>query len=219
MHVGGDNNHRSLWQAGLLLLVLCMAPMLLAAHAHAADPELPDATQVVLRADGDFYPAVVAYANGVPISGQALARRVAILQQTPAEFGGPPPDPVAVALANLIDEAILLDAAPDVGVTVSEDEARAFAQAQRDLVLASGDQQVVELYAASARQLGVSVDVYPTQPQVIEVYRQALTLGKMRAYIRQSLLNGQQFGPDAYQQALDAFITSHTKEVRILIGQ
>lgn len=177
---------------------------------NGGDDWLPDLPGMV-----DTYPPVVAYVDGHAIAGKTLAFRVYALEQSQA----PNVDkshPVRDALHGAIQDQILIDHAPDYGITVSYDEARAEAQRQKALALSSP--QGLAALTPLAKQLGVSADDYFDLPSVIQSYREAMTLSKMRQYILQRApITPQRNSPSGEQAALDAFVDGIHANVRIVI--
>ncbi len=187
----------------------------------------PTSSELIIHAmsvDGSEYPAVVATVNGRPISGKALARRIYTLTNSPAVPGGAATSSPAGAveqraLQQLIREQVILDVADELGLTASTDEAAAFAKKQQQLFLTSDDPAAKAVYAAAAAQLGIPPGEFATQPDAVEVYRDALTRSHVYAYITSQLPPEQRNDHAAFQAALDAFIDQHTRDVTILTGR
>lgn len=180
-------------------------------------PSLTQAAQGLLQVNQDGFPDVVAYANGTPISGKALAQRIYILDNSPVRPERDLGDSRDIALRQLIQEAILLDAAADLKIGVSTEEAEAYANTQKDLAMSADDPVARELYVALAIQSGVSPDEFPQQAEVIATYQKSLTLGKMYEHVRGTTPEGLRNDPEVFQKTLERFVEEHTKEVRILI--
>lgn len=209
-------SRRALTLALLGLLGLGLTLGLTRGTADAAPPADQQQVRELLQVGGANYPAAVARVNNQAVDGQALARRVYIVQHSQAP-GVDKANAVRTALDQLIDEQVLLQVAPSRGIAVTEADARAFAQAQQRLTtqLKSGSaREIVAIYAA---QLGVPVADYYTDPRVIETYRQALILGRMRADIVETLPAAQRNDPVAQQAAIRAFVTGSGAHVEELI--
>jgi hypothetical protein len=162
----------------------------------------------------DPYPAVVAYVDGHAISGQILAFRVYALGQNPTLDQS---HPVRDALHGAIQDQILIDHASDYGVTVSYNEARAFAQQEKKQILSAPVPAAQADIADRARQMGLSVDDYFNSPSVIQGYREGMILGEMRNYILTRAPVKRPRTAAGEQGALDAFTDSIHAKVRILI--
>jgi hypothetical protein len=177
---------------------------------NGGDDWLPDLPGMV-----DTYPPVVAYVDGNAVAGKTLAFRVYALEQSQA----PNVDkshPVRDALHGAIQDQILIDHASDYGVTVSYDDARAFAQQEKALLL--GNEAAREDITTQAKHMGASVDDYFDLPSVIQDYRQSLILGEMRQYILQRApITPERNSPSGEQAALDAFTDGIHANVRIVI--
>jgi hypothetical protein len=177
---------------------------------NGGDDWLPDLPGMV-----DTYPPVVAYVDGNAISGKTLAFRVYALEQSQA----PNVDkshPVRDALHGAIQDQILIDHASDYGVTVSYDDARAFAQQEKALLL--GNEAARADITTQAKQMGASVDDYFDLPSVIQGYRLGMILGEMRQYILQRApITPDRNSPSGEQAALDAFTDGIHANVRIVI--
>ncbi len=176
---------------------------------------LPQELQELYQVDASAYPDVVARVNGQPISGKALAQRVYIVQNSRTP-GLDKTDPVRTALNQLIGEAVLTQVAPAHGVSVSEDEARAFAQSQRRMAEQAQDHDK-EALAALAASLGVSPEEYFTDPRVIETYRQGMILGRMRGQVLETLPAERRGDPAAQQAAIADFVARSGARVEVLI--
>jgi hypothetical protein len=177
---------------------------------NGGDDWLPDLPGMV-----DTYPPVVAYVDGNAIAGKTLAFRVYALEQSQA----PNVDkshPVRDALHGAIQDQILIDHASDYGVTVSYDDARAFAQQEKALLL--GNEAARADITTQAKQMGASVDDYFDLPSVIQGYRLGMILGEMRQYILQRApITPDRNSPSGEQAALDAFTDGIHANVRIVI--
>ncbi|MCO5175955.1 MAG: SurA N-terminal domain-containing protein [Thermomicrobiales bacterium] len=207
---------------GIVLLGTFVSVSSVATHTMKS----PDSSEVivqVLAQDGHEYPESVATVNGRQISGKSLAQRVYALTVSPSamDWSTKPQASDSVekqALAQLIQEQVILSAAEDLGLAATTDEAVAFAKTQQQMFLTSDDPGAKEVYAAAAAQLGVSPEEFADQPEAVEVYRTALTRSHVYAWITNNLPEDQRNDPVAFQQALDAFIAQHTENVTILLG-
>lgn len=204
-----------------LLAVLAIAGLGLIIVAFTG-PTAPinggDAANSPFQVDGHEYPAVVAYVNGEPITGDALAQRVFIVQHVPQVVSDPSQFNVErIALEQLIFEAVLIDSANDVGVTVSEQEAADFALAQQNTILNGDDPAARDRFAAAAAQLGVPVEKLATDSRTIDTYRQGMILGRMYDYMLGTLPADQRMDSGAFERAVRSFVDQHAKDIRILI--
>ncbi len=182
----------------------------------AAPPPSPQQLQNVLQQDGAGYPSVVARVNGRPLSGKELAQRVAVVQQSQA-LGAAKADPVQTALDQMIEEAVLIDAAGQRGIAISEDEARASAQmhVQRTTAMPGGK----ELIATYAADLGVTPDRYAADSRVVAAYQQGMILGEMRAQLADTLPAARRGDPAAVQAAVKSFVAQSGANVEVLIAR
>ncbi len=175
-------------------------------------------TNALFNLDGRQYPAVVASVDGTPITGADLAQRVFIVQHNPHVVGDPSQFNVEqLALEQLIVESVLINAANDVGVTVSEQEAADFALARQDAILNGDDPVARDQYAAAAAQLGVQAQDLASDPRTIDTYRQGMILGRMYDYVLGTLPEDQRNNPVAFEGAVRSFVDQHAKDIQFLI--
>ncbi len=207
------------WRKLLVVLVVaCLGLIIIAGAGVGSRTNLADANRTPLASDGHQYPAVVAYVNGKPITGTALAQRVRIVRQSPHVTSDPSQFSVErIALEQLVYEAVLIDSAKDVGVTVSEQEAASAALDQQNAILNGDDPAARRSLAAAAAQLGISAQDFATDPRTIDTYRQGMILGRMYDYVLGTLPQEQRTDPVAFQQAVVSFVQQHAKNVQVLI--
>lgn len=207
------------WRKLLVVLgVACLGLAIIAGTEGGSHTNLVDANRTPLASDGHQYPAVVAYVDGKPITGTALAQRVRIVQQSPQVTSDPSHFSVeGIALEQLVYEAVLIDSAKDVGVTVSEQEAAGAALDQQNAILNGDDPLARASLDAAAARLGVSAQDFAADPRTIDNYRQGMILGRMYDYVLGTLPQEQQSDPVAFQQAVVSFVQQHAKNVQVLI--
>lgn len=176
----------------------------------------PSATSVPQVA-GNPYPEIVAYVDGHPISRAALVQQIFIIQGQPAPADlAAAGDVVHVAVQRLIQDRILIDHAKDYGISVSDDDARALAKQQKAQFLQTDEGK--RAIAPLAKQLGVSVEDYFDQPQVIQAYRESLVLGQMQKYVWNQVPANQRDSANEWQQAaITKFVAKIKANVRIMI--
>lgn len=217
-------NHQPVMRVRLAAIALLTALMLLGGfgiYAQSGTTNLPldqpnggDATFPDLPGVVDDYPPVVAYVDGHAIAGKLLAIRVFALEQSPDPYADKS-HPVRDALHAIIRDEILIDHAQDYGISVSYNEARAFAQQQESLAHRSPDGLVT--IAELAQQMGVSSDDYFALPSTIQGYREAMILGEMRHYILKRAPASQLGSETGEEAALDAFTNGIHAKVQVLI--
>lgn len=199
----------------LPLLVLSLAVMV--APAQDASTDVQEQVYNLYQVDGNQLPEVVATANGQEITGLALERRTYIVQQSPVYAGALLTDVRQVALEQLIQEAVLVDAANDIGISASTLEATEFAIAQQELSLNGDDPAARDVYIENANQLGIKPDEFATHPEAIETYQRAMTLGRVYAYIRETLPEADRLNPDAVQEATEKFVDQNIEDLQVFI--
>lgn len=183
----------------------------------------PDKQQLVnqvaelVQQDGHQYPAVVARVNGQPITGKELAQRVAIVQQSQAR-GLDKANPARTALEQLIADRVLLESATAYGITVSTDEAQAYALSQHQMAAQAKDIPAQEMVSAEAASLGVAPAQYFTDPRIVEVYRRGMIRGRMRNQIAATLPAERRGDAAAVQAAVLDFATHSGARVERLIA-
>jgi len=213
-----DHTTRSRFAAVVLVAVVALAGSFATyAQSHAVPPftTLSTATPTSLaQVNGSEFPNVVAYVDGNPITGQQLTREIYILQHTAGVVVGQS-SVTQVALQQIIEDMILIDHASDYGIAISMDQARAYAQQQRTFALNNpATRQSISLLA---QQLGVSVEAYFSQPQVIDGYRKLMTLKAMQGAILSTLPADQRANSANEQAALAAFAAGIHARVEVLI--
>ena len=201
------------------LLVGSVAGGLMNRAENADADDHREQVEQLFSLSSDQYPTVVARVNGQDISGQALAQRVFFLEQNPPLGGLGGLTPEDVALKRLIEEQVLLDQAEQLGVKVSEKEARQEAENQEKVIREMAGEKADEVLATYAAQLGVSADEFMTHPSTIEAIRISMTLARVQAKLNDSAggsKDSQTFTAN-YQAELDAFVRDHTDSLEIYI--
>ncbi len=238
--MSGTRANRWLYVVGILGLCLVIGAISIAAQPKAASrtvaqttptvaasPQSTSATndpnaarlaavQKYLAITGDNFPKVVAYVDGNAITGKELAQTIFTLQQGPIQVSGQAL--TDAALQSLIQQRILIDHASDYGINVTTADATSFAQQQKSI--AAQDPNAAQLVALNAAALGLSPSSYFESPQVIEIYRQELTLSEMQQYIFSKVPAEQQSSSVNWRQAaLTKFVSGINAKVTILIAQ
>ncbi len=209
-----------------LLVVVALASLATAGVAASLQDEPDQADQAIaqiapLFADAsDQYPPIVARVNGQEISGVALAQRVYFLEQnsSPGQLGTMTVEDIA--LKRLIEERVLLGAADELGIHVTEREARAEAERQEQTLREIAGDGANEMLAEYADQLGVPPDEFMTDPRTIEAMRVSLLLARVQVEVVASA-NSSTSSPQTqtahYQDALDAFVQERIESLEIYI--
>ncbi len=190
-----------------------------ASQAPQATPTLSAEQQQTLlkeaiQVTGNEYPKVVAYVDGNPISGKNLAQQIYVIQHSPQDVAFRA-DAVNVALNWLIQNQVLLEHASDYGINISNDDVQSYIQQVK--AQAAQNQGSQELTQELAKQLGVDPADYYDQPEVIQQYKDGLTLTAVQRYVLSNIPADKRTG-DWQSQTIAAFVDSLNPKVQILIA-
>ncbi len=167
-----------------------------------------------IQVTGDQYPEVVAYVDGHPISGKDLAQQVYVIEHNPQDVALRS-DAVNIALNRLIQNQVLLEHASDYGINISDDYVRSYVQQVK--AHSAQDPSNRDLTNELAKQLGVDPADYYDQPQVIQQYKDGLTLNAVESYVLSNVPANKRTG-DWQSQTIAAVVDSLNPQVKIQIA-
>ena len=171
------------------------------------------ARQVIQTAEN--YPEVVADVDGKAISGKALAQRELLIARL-----APDRDRNAVrdeALQYLIEDEVLLEMATEKRMWVSPLEVSRQIKAILDRASLTSDLEALAVLAGTAAELGVKTEDLPSTERLVESYRRALTLSKVRDLIAHTLSPDQQQDQAALRMAIEQEVSNRDSEVRVYV--
>jgi hypothetical protein len=120
------------------------------------------------------------------------------------------------ALRQIIRETVLLKAADDEGLSVSDGDLSRGIFEMQAAAAQSDDPSVRTAFDQAAGRLGVALDQFSSEPRVLAAYRRLWKLGAIRARIVERLPFEDRKDPAKLDNAIERFVSEWKEQITIL---